>query len=98
MKDKTLLRITKEFTEGILGDRSPHKMCFAVCAPLQTYLSFTSKFETELVEGCVNTDWQHFWLKLPDGRILDPTASQFKGMPQIYLGALPENYIVYPRP
>ena len=40
----------------------------------------------------------HFWLTLKDGRIIDPTASQFNGMgredmPKVYLGEKPEWYL-----
>ena len=50
-----------------------------------------------------NTTCEHFYLLLPDGRILDPTASQFiapdgSDMPEIYLGAKPEWYNVNPYP
>ena len=48
--DKELIKITTQFTKGILGKRKSEGMCFAVCAPLQGYLSIC-KIETELIEG-----------------------------------------------
>jgi len=68
-------------------------MCFAVCAPLQALLSLHG-IETELVEVWFRREYgehNHFWLKLPDDRILDPTADQF-GLPAIYLGKMPQSY------
>jgi hypothetical protein len=65
-------------------------MCFAVSAALQGYLS-SCGVETELVEADFGHT-NHFWLRLPDGRILDPTADQF-GLSPVYLGKLPTKYI-----
>ena len=75
MTDKELRRCAASFRRGILGKRPSIMMCFAVCAPLQGYLSFLG-VETELEEICVG-DGNHFWLRLNDGRVLDPTADQF---------------------
>jgi len=65
-------------------------MCDAVCYPLQSYLSLLG-VETECVEldfGLTN----HFVLRLRNGTIIDPTASQFHGMPNVYIGPMPEIY------
>jgi hypothetical protein len=94
MGDAKLLRIVREFRRGILGRRCAESMCFAVCAPLQGYLKF-SGYTADLREGEVTTDEgpvNHYWLELPDGRVLDPTADQFNkylglALPAIYLGA-----------
>lgn len=99
MTDKQLIKTTKEFTKGLLGKRQDKGMCYAVCAPLQSYLSFIG-CETQMCEGEIQQDeglWNHFWLQLSDGRILDPTASQFIApdgtkLPDIYLGEKPEWY------
>lgn len=99
MKDKELLRITTQFTKGILGKRESKGMCFAVCSPLQSYLSMCG-VQVDLCEGWVRTDaidYEHYWLRISDGRILDPTADQFNSlkipaMPQVYLGEKPEHY------
>lgn len=64
-------------------------MCFAVCAPLQGLLS-ASGIETEL-EGINFPEVNHYFLRLPDGRILDPTADQF-GLEPVYLGPMPLQY------
>jgi len=106
MTDKELLRIVTGFRRGILGRRKPLKMCYAICGPLHSYLKITG-FETTLTEGKIKLDSHnegitinHFWLTLKDGRIVDPTASQFNGfcsypdLPAVYLGAKPDYYIV----
>lgn len=83
------------FRKGILGKKSSHKMCFAVCAPLQGFLELMG-YQVELVEGeYQNTN--HYWLQLPDGNIIDPTADQFQTptgepMPKVYIGKKPEWY------
>ncbi len=71
-------------------------MCYAVCAPLQSYLSLCG-YETSLVHGTVDLpdyDADHVWLELADGRIIDPTADQFKelNLPPVYIGPLPTCY------
>jgi hypothetical protein len=99
MTDKELIKITGQFTKGLLGKRKSNGMCFAVSAPLQGYLSACG-LETELIEGEIKIGkdiHNHCWLKLPDGRILDPTANQFKtpdgkDMPITYLGKKPKWY------
>lgn len=100
MNDKQILSFTKSFRSGILSGKPPHKMCYAICAPLSTLLRM-SGIENELIEGEIkiskNETWGHYWLKLKDGRILDPTASQFNNgttrlLPPIYLGSKPNFY------
>lgn len=105
MTDKELLKVVTGFRKGILGKRSPLKMCFAICSPLHGYLS-ACKFETTLTEGEIKLASHnkgitigHFWLTLKDGRIIDPTASQFNGMgyedmPIVFFGKKPKYYIV----
>jgi hypothetical protein len=94
MNDAELVSFATEFREGILGDDPPDMMCFAVCAPLVTLLGLYGVPAT-MVEGDVYADdirWcNHFWLKLVDGRVLDPTADQFNSivtepLPAVYLG------------
>ena len=97
MSDRELCKIASGVRRGILGKQSSDRMCLAVCLPLQGYLSFFCRLETELVEGDFD-HINHYWLKLPDGRILDPTADQFstpeRPMPKVYLGPLPDWYKV----
>lgn len=103
IKRDPLHRIVSGFRKGILGKRSSAAMCFAVCAPLQGYLSMLG-YDAEMVEGKmrykdVGINSEHYWLRLSDGRIIDPTADQFKApdgsqMPAVYIGEKPEWYRV----
>ena len=101
MTDTQILKIATSFTKGILNKNDPKAMCFKVVYPLLSYLYLYGLY-TDLIEGEIETEneiWNHFWLELPDGRILDPTASQFKTpdgeeMPKIYLGEKPEWYSI----
>ena len=94
MTTRTIKRIATAFRHGLLGTRPSAGMCFAVCAPLQSYLALLG-CDTELI----GVDWgttNHVWLKFPDGRILDPTADQFPNLGvNVYLGPVPE---IFQRP
>ena len=93
--DRELLRLARLAREHItLGNRS-QGYCTAICIPLATYLTKRG-MEAQEVNGGVG-DWQHMWIALGDGRILDPTADQFNRagtvrMPAIYLGPRPAHY------
>lgn len=93
---KEIRKIATEFRSGILGRKSAYAMCLAVSAPLASYLQFCG-YNCKLTEGVVGM-WNHFWITLPDGTIIDPTADQFNStyipMPKIYIGPLPEHYKV----
>ena len=98
---KELLRIVTDFREGILGDWISNRKCFIVCLPLAGFLPLCG-YEAELTEGQIN-GYQHFWLTLPDGQIIDPTADQFTrpdgtDMPVVYIGEKPDWYLAQPIP
>lgn len=80
MNDDDLITFVTGFREGLLEDRRSGGMCFAVCSPLSTLLRLHG-VENEIVESRI----AHWFLRLPDGRVLDPTADQF-GMEEVYLG------------
>lgn len=84
MTDADLIQIAQNFRDGILYGRSSELMCYIVSAPLQGFLSAAYGISAEL-EQVDFTDCNHFWLRLPDGRILDATADQF-GLAPVYLG------------
>lgn len=82
MTDDELRQFAWEFRTGILGSKgSPEGMCLAVSAPLAGLLNACG-VTAELVESD-HTDYpnsvfyEHFWIRLADGRVLDPTFDQF---------------------
>ena len=95
MNDRELKRVAREYRQGMLEGAPSDMMCFALCFPLQGYLGFLG-VHTKLVEADFGR-CNHYWLKLEDGRILDPTADQFSGkslkLPKVYLGPIPEVYL-----
>jgi hypothetical protein len=104
--DQGLLIITSKFKKGIVkapDDTRPYS-CL-VCQPLVGFLEVCG-YKTTYIEGELwikQTIWNHCWLELEDGRILDPTADQFNDyidhvMPGIYIGKKPTYYEVINRP
>ncbi len=102
MTDQELLRVCHAFRSGFIRKRalSSRGLCFVLSIALQGYLWAIGGVNTKLVEGRVrNSSWNHFWLSLEDGRIIDVTMDQFdyhRGTkaPKVYLGPLPEDYII----
>lgn len=93
--DRNLLRLVTEFRKGILARRRSNGFCWAVSGALEGYLRFLGH-DCQLSEGWIG-DYSHFWITLSDGRIIDPTADQFKTptgrkMPKVYIGAKPKWY------
>ena len=89
MSDDELVGFATEFRQGLLDGKSSEMMCFAVCSALAGLLEFHG-VSTELVEGDLG-EFNHCWLRLSDGRVLDPTADQFNSygfdpLPPVYLG------------
>lgn len=102
MTEKQIKKLAEGFRIGMISNSSSRSMCFAISAPLQGYLSACG-VQCELVKGELATMQgicEHYWLKLPSGKILDPTADQFNGiagskdMPKVYLGEQPVNYLI----
>lgn len=95
MNDSDLIDTARDFRQGMLGTNSPGFMCRAVCLPLLSLLSFLGT-ELQAIEcdvDCGDYGVYHTCLKLPDNRILDPTADQFPlGLPSVYLGPMPKEY------
>ena len=95
MKDKDLIATAEEFRAGMLGAESSEFMCRAVCLPLAGFFAFQG-VDLDVIEcdvDCGDYGVYHTCLRLPDKRILDPTADQFPlGLPRVYLGPLPQQY------
>lgn len=86
--DKNLKVICMEFRKGICGRKKSNGMCAKVSWALQGYLSFLG-LQTRVRIGDVG-QWNHFWLELPNGTVIDATADQFstekKKYPAVYIG------------
>ena len=92
-----LKNIARDFTKGLLDNKTSNRMCLAVCMPLASYLNLYG-YNCKITEGKVN-GLEHFWITLPDNTIIDATADQFKKldgtpMPKVYVGSKPEWYTV----
>ncbi len=83
MTDDELIEFTKSFREGILEGKSSDFMCAMVCYPLAGLLHFYG-IDCECEHG-ETPERNHVWIRLRDGRVLDPTADQF-GYSAVYLG------------
>ena len=82
--DNELREVALGFRKGLLdglNGGSSSRMCYAVSWPLQGFLSGQG-VECELAHSD-----QHYWISLPDGRVLDPTFDQLQdGGGPIYIG------------
>ena len=92
MTDAQLIKYAADFREGLLDGKGSTDMCFAICSPLASMLELLAGVAVELVESEVNDkakDWlgNHYWIRLSDGRALDPTIDQFdESLGEVYLG------------
>ena len=90
MDDKELVEFASDFRESILNGRSSDLMCAAVCWPMETLLNlYGVECRSITTHEAVtrNGPSNHVWIKLADGRALDPTADQFGDeYPPVYLG------------
>lgn len=89
------------FRKGILGKRQSDMMCAAVCYPLASLLNI-SGVKCEAVESDLG-ECNHVWIRLADGRALDPTGDQFnlvnsEKMPPVYLGPPLKIHALAPEP
>lgn len=85
MTDAELIQFAADFRDGILQGRSSRLMCAAVSWPLASLLRCYG-IKCETVETATD-DRNHVWIRLADGRALDPTADQFGPQyPPVYLG------------
>lgn len=96
MTDKQLVKFARDFRAGMLEKKSSYMWCYAVSAPLVSLLEISGvvcKLEKAFVDK-----WEHWFIRLSDGRILDATADQFKNsdgenMPPVFLGHKPSWYL-----
>jgi hypothetical protein len=94
MTDAELIAYVQEFRDGLLEGHGSWLACMKVCAPLATLLDICgvqTEMMTSVVENDAGDGCNHVFLRLADGRVLDPTSDQFNGfgfptMPPVYLG------------
>ncbi|MGZ4089667.1 MAG: hypothetical protein ACXVNO_03050 [Bacteroidia bacterium] len=85
--DQDLREIIEHFRQSVLPDNLPNNTCFALSYPLSILLKLDN--DVILTGGlCGGTDGKklsHFWIKNGQDSelIIDPTASQFLGLPEI---------------
>jgi hypothetical protein len=96
MTNAELVKYAQDFRDGMLKGKDSEGWCYAVSRPLESLLRVGSRIESTLTKGSV-AGAPHYWLTLDDGRILDPTADQFKKpkgstMPPVFLGERPSWY------
>lgn len=88
LTETQIKQICLEFRRGILGRRKSRGQCGKVSWALQGYLSFFG-VQTEVCEGDVG-EWNHIYLRMPNGKVIDATADQFSTAktkyPQVYIG------------
>ncbi len=98
LKNK-LLKIVTAFREGLLDNKPSKSMCVVVSSALESYLCFEG-YQCEITMGKIDInkdEYEHTWLTLPSGEIIDATADQFSkpdgtGMPPVYIGRKPVWY------
>lgn len=84
-----ILRYATEFREAVLLGSSSARMCVALAAPLAAafgVLGLRAQLHESDLGHC-----NHVFIRLEDGRVLDPTADQFndnsaEALPGVYLG------------
>lgn len=91
-----IVKLAAEFRQGLLGKRDSTGMCAIICWPLAGLLNAQgipcACHEIELVsdDGAATN---HVWIRLSDGRYLDPTADQFGHKKPVYLGKRPPRFV-----
>ena len=101
--DAELTDLASAFRDGILDGTPSDMMCAAVCWPLAALLRNNGlqceAVESDLSEELGLLDANHVWIRLADGRALDPTADQFNRWwgsdkyPPVYLGEPTELHV-----
>lgn len=83
MTTRKLKRVCAEFRSGLLNNRPSQGMCAVVSYPLAGFLSVMG-VDCEIKTGDVGC-WNHVWLVMADGNVIDATADQF-GYEAVYIG------------
>jgi hypothetical protein len=70
--------------------------CLLMSQFVQFHLELLYGIRTKIQPTWVSTEDDlvfHYFVEMRNKRIIDPTASQFKGMPKVYIGERPKNYL-----
>ena len=89
MTDDELRNFVIEFRRGLYITRWPASAsrCFMLCVRRSTLLTIHGVPNTLVETWLKRPPRNHVWLRLSDGRALDPSADQFNaGLPPVYLG------------
>lgn len=100
MRDKQLIKIARDFRRGMIGKNTAGGgFCGMICWPLSSMLSGIYGVKNECASADLDdekSDWaNHVWIKLADGRVIDPTFDQFcsEEPVDVYLGPPTEFHI-----
>lgn len=98
MKEPELLEYITDFVEGLLKKANVKHAgnCLVMSQILQPYLQLFLDIRTEIINTWVKQDddlVNHYCLQMKNGKIIDATASQFSGMPKVYIGVRPKYYL-----
>jgi hypothetical protein len=100
MSDEELIKSAEWVRSVFVGDDTSEGWCVVVSTAIQLSLREVG-IEAVITRGNIAHvgETEHYWLTLPDGRIMDGTSDQFPEiegggmMPAIYLGRLPRGFI-----
>ena len=100
MTNQEIITFATEFREGFLRGKRPHNKCYMLSLPLSVYLDLIDvknqmvSFDIDAINYSGNDlpksiDVIEHHCIMIGNNILDCTASQFKGMPDVYFGKAP---------
>lgn len=97
MDYRELLELITYFRTGLYKNAKVYHAgnCLVMSQILKHYLQLFD-IKTDLINVRVKYlkhRTNHYCLQMQDGFIIDATASQFNGMPKVYIGVLPKNYL-----
>ena len=97
-KEKELMLVVTDLVDYLIAKAkvSHAGNCLLMSQFVQFHLALIYGMKTEIIPTWVKTEDDlvlHYFVQMYNKRIIDPTASQFKGMPKVYIGERPENYL-----
>jgi len=97
-KEKELMIVVTDLVDYLIKRANVNHAgnCLLMSQFVQFHLALIYGMKTEIKPTWVKTDngtTLHYFVEMYNKRIIDPTASQFKGMPKVYIGEKPKNYL-----